>query len=278
MLERIGIAGLFIFIGVILTLLFRQPFIILKSRFQERAPVLKKYWKFVIPFSFLTTAAYVSTYKFAYSEVNIGIVGQASTLVLAIFAGYIAFSEFGEGKFDRVLEDARNALSRSEYNHATAKLQEAHSIKPKEIDPLGDLLELYLLVGRFEDFDVKINYYKRIAIEESHELVHLYLLALRNLFKEHAKEAKQSIKDAVHYVQAHPSIKGKFIWRIEECIKSDAFSKLEPRTQKMIVNLHAYLTSKLEAEEVKTFEAGKYDAKTSLVKTILPDLDAISGS
>ncbi len=241
----------------------------LTSKFVSRAPIIRKYWKFVIPFVTLTTLAYVLTYIYAYSDVNIGIVGQVSTLVLAIFAGYIAFAEFGESRFDNLIRDGSEASRAREIRRAEAKYKEANSIKPDDAKVLGNLLELNIVLGNYDEFDAKVAHFKRISLEESDELAQFYLLALRHLMKEYLGEARPSIEASIKFVNDHPGCREKFHWSNDEVIQSDAFLKLTSQTKKLVVNHFAYLKGQLSPTEEETFISGDYDKDTAISNQIV---------
>jgi hypothetical protein len=245
------------------------------SKLLSRAPIIRKYWKFVTPFIVLTAIAYVLTYIYAYSDANINLVGQVSTLILAIFAGYIAFAELGESRFDNLVNDGSEAARAREIRRAEAKYKEANSIKPDDVRVLGNLLELNIVLGNFDEFDTKITHFKRISLEESDELAHFYLLALRHLIKEYLGEARTSIEDSIKFVNDHPGCRDKFHWTNDEVIQSDAFLKLTSQTKKLIVNHFAYLKGQLSPEEEGIFVSGDYDSNTAISNQIvaLPEIE-----
>ena len=110
----------FILLGALITIGLKIPLKILIKRFRERAPIIKKYWLFVAPYVLLEILAYLVVGLYfnngVNDEVNYTLIGQISATIFAIFVGYIAFSEFGESKFDKLVESASYALQRREYN------------------------------------------------------------------------------------------------------------------------------------------------------------------
>jgi hypothetical protein len=104
-----------IILGGVLVAILRHPIAKLSTRFKERAPIIKKYWQFIIPYIILNMAAYTVVALYFYNDINFNILGQVSAMTLAIFVGYIAFSEFGESKFEKLVESASASLDRREF-------------------------------------------------------------------------------------------------------------------------------------------------------------------
>lgn len=267
--ENIVYAAIFIIIGAIGSYIVQKLFLYVKSRLHERAPIIKRYWHFVIPFSMLTTLAYVLVYFFSNNEISFGLVGQISTLVLAIFAGYIAFSEFGESKYHRLLEEGMSASSNRAPKTALTKYKEAHSLKPNEPLVLGNLLEILLMLKMYDEFDIKIERYKKIIIEKSDELIYMYLLGLRYLVREHNGEAKEPIADAVKFIIENPDTRDLFNWSNDPLINSEIFQKLGVSSQKIIINYFAFLQNSLNSAEEKLFIQGSYEMDTDQTRLIL---------
>ncbi len=230
------------------------------EKFRERAPLVKKYWKFVIPLLIITTIAYIVVYIFLRDEIHIAIVGQISGLVLAVFAGYIAFTELGETRFDNLEEAGMREFSQKRPVLALDRLKEAHSIRPGEMRLLGNLMEVYLVLGYFDEFDAKATRYRRQAKDEGHKLTLHYLLCLKELIREHLKEAKIQIKATVKYAVDNPnSREGMNGWRND----SDLYSNLSPESKKHIDNLLNYVTKKMSAEHEKQFIEGDFTLSKS---------------
>lgn len=73
---------------------------------------------------------------------------------------------------------------------AQLKLEEAHRIKSKDVTLLSNLMELYLILGLYEKFENKVAHYRRITVEESEELILLYLIVLKEVMQDHPKDVK----------------------------------------------------------------------------------------
>ena len=228
--------------------------------FRNRAPIIKKYWLYIVPFVVLTTVAYVVMWRYFYDPIHFEVLNQATSLALAIFVGYIAFSEYGEGKFDKLVESAQESLARHEFNTAKLRLKEAHAIKPKDNAVTADLLELYLILRLEDDFDVLIEAYGNNFIEESDQLIHQYLLTLKPLLNEHMREGKAQIIKLIQLVNDNPNIRERFHWNNETLLASDTFRLLSSEnSRKILTNLYAYLNRQLNNDQEKSFVEGKYD-------------------
>ena len=256
------IAITFLVIGALLFAILKPHINRLIAWFKERAPLVKRYWKFVIPLLVITSLAYTLIYIYAPTEINIGLVGQISGLILAVFAGYIAFSELGESRFDKLEESGMDNFRKGEFKLAQTRLEEAHTIKPKDIGLLANLMELYLILGLFDKFETKTRHYRRHIIEEKEELILLYLKCLKELVQDHPKDAKLKIKDVVKYVNSHPRSRDTLGWNNKELKLSDPYKLLSKETKEIADNLVAYVTDKLDTENEAKFVEGNYTLKT----------------
>jgi hypothetical protein len=231
------------------------------NAFKERAPLIKRYWKLVIPLVGLTAISYVAIYMFAYSEANIALVGQISGLILAIIAGYIAFTELGESRFDKLEDSGMEEFREMRLKSARLKLEEAHAIKPKDLTVLSNLLELYIIEGVYEKFDGKVSHYRRSIIEETDELTILYLLALKELVQDHPKDAKEKIKDIIQYVTLHSRARDTFGWNNKELKQSETYKSLSTDTKTLADNVLAYINKKLDEDKELRFADGDFILK-----------------
>jgi hypothetical protein len=254
-------------IGIIAVFALKKPALKLREWFKERAPLIKKYWLFVVPFMLLNAIGYAVIGAWFYNEINFTIFGQVSATIFAVFVGYIAFSEFGESKFEKLIEAAVMSLNRQEFTSAKMKFEEAHAIKPKDTDIIADLLELYLILGMYDKFDNKVDSYIKFSVESRNQLTYQFLLALRSLSVEHIREARERIKATVDTVNKTPNIREGFIWSLDEYIASDAYRVLTTNTQKIISNYFAYLKRHLSPEQERNFVSGNYDNVETAAQT-----------
>jgi len=256
---NVYLAILLITLGGMLVVILRHPAAKLSARFKERAPIIKKYWQFIIPYVILNIVAYAIIALYFYNDINFNILGQVSAMTLAIFVGYIAFSEFGESKFEKLVESASASLDRREFNSAKIKYEEANAIKPKDSDVIGNLLELYLILGMYEQFDTRAQNYMKYSLEPTNALTHRYLFALRSLVVEHMRDARNEVEKTIQLVNENPRIRERFHWSNDEFISSDAYRVLDESTQKIITNYFAYLKRQLTTEQEQRFIEGHYD-------------------
>lgn len=231
----------------------------LLEKFKERAPLVKKYWTFVVPLAMLTAVAYTIVAIYFYGEIGFSLVGQVSGFLLAIFVGYIAFAEFGESKFDKLKESGMAALNRNEISSAKALFEEAHAIKPKEVNLLGNLLEVYVILGFYDKFDAKVKLYEKNVIEDNDKLAVPYLYSLRYLMEQRIGDAEHHISTAIAFVNDKPSVRQRFTWSNEELISSDSFEKLQPSVKKIVKNLFNFLKQRLVSEDEVKFKSGNYE-------------------
>lgn len=245
--------------GVLIVLLASNPVRKVSRKFKQRAPLMKKYWIFVIPFVFLNAVAYMVVWRYFYDDTNFMVLGQISALLFAVFVGYIAFNEFGESKFDKLEESSSQALNRGEFLLAIDRYEEAYAIKPTENAVLGNLLELYLIMGKYDKFDDNLPTYQKNTVEKSEILVSKYLLTLKALIREHMQEARELIAESINFVTENPKARETFHWRNDELKSSDSFGVMSESAQTMALNYFAYLKRQLSTDEEAMFVSGEYE-------------------
>lgn len=250
-----------IVVGAFLYAVLRKPFTSLSNAFKERAPLVKKYWKLVTPLLVLTAIAYVLVYIFLFSETNVALVGQISGLTLAVIVGYVAFAEFGESRFDKLNDSGMEEFRKLRFNSALIRLEEAHSIKPKDLGLLSNLLELYIILGLYDKFDGKIAHYRRNEVEDREEVLLLYLITLKEIVQDHPKDAKVKIGDITSYLATHPQARNTLGWANAELKGSEAYKLLSSETKTIADNVLAFVTNKLSSGDEQKFLDGNYTLK-----------------
>lgn len=261
------VVGLLV-LGATLFGFLKKPMGKLFSLFKERAPLVKKYWQLVIPLVIVTAIAYVLVYFYANNEIAFDLVGQTSGLALGIIAGYIAFSELGENRFEKLQDTGMDEFRALRFKSAQLKLEEAHRIKPKDVSVLANLMELYVIIGLYEKFDNKVVHYRRVAIEEAEELTLLYLIAFKEAVRDRPKDAKAKIKDITTYVSNHPHARDTLGWGDGEFVESEVYKLLSSESRQLAKNCLNYVTNKLSSDDEIRFAEGNYllKPKPSLTK------------
>ena len=137
--------------------------------------------------------------------------------------------------------------------------RDENTIKPKDNSVLGNLLEVYLILGLFDKFDSKIEMYKKMSVESSEELTYLYLLTLEYLAKEHLGEARKYARNTIQFVNDNPGVRDRFYWSNDDLLRSDLYGLLSKNTQDFINNFFNYLKRQLVDEQEKRFVEGHYE-------------------
>ena len=246
-------------LGGLTVLVLRRPSQWAMARFKDRAPIIKKYWAFIIPYVILNIVAYVLVTIYSYNDISFNILGQISAMILAIFIGNIAFAEFGESKFDKLTESALSAGRRYEFTTAKNKYEEANSLKPKDPNLLGNLLEVYLMLGLFDEFDTKIRMHEKYAIEIGDKLANTYLSTLRSLAAEHMRDARNKIQKTIEFTNENPTSRERFNWVTDEFTARDTYRTMGETTRRMTSNYFAYLKRQLTPDQEKRFVEGSYE-------------------
>jgi len=250
---------------IISTLIFAFFFLrirkIIIKWFKNVNYVIRDYWKFIIFYIPICLSGYITIILFVSVDLKslyIDIWGQVVSIAFAIFAGYYAFLQVAENRYDKFLSSASDALQHKKFMRAISLYEDCIKIRT-EISPLHNLLELYVIQKRFVDFDEKSIIYEKNAEEDQDKLTLLFLkFSKKIMLQNNFDEIKSSIKDIVDYIKLHPKVLNKFNWSFDEMKTSDNFKDLEQNTKKYYINVEKYLQGNFEPEYKTKFENGDY--------------------
>jgi len=248
-----------ILIGVILTLIIKGVLFKFWCNFCDKASLIKKYWLFVIPFAIFSIIAYFFTLKYSnqmYIQTNLTILGQALTLIFAIFVGYFAFLQVVENRFEKLREKGYLYFKRPAYIRAIQLYEEAHSISPKNVSVLSNLIELYLITQSQDKLEKKLKLLGEIVIEDAEKLNFYYLKTARFLFKEELRIAKTELAVLIDFAKRTPL--SYVPWQFDDLQKTEIYKHLTGDAKKILVNLISYISKKLTLEQKNAFEDGNY--------------------
>lgn len=250
--------------GVIVTLLIQGKINKIYGSFYNKAPLIKKYWVFVAPFTLLSLIIYILVLFLSPREsldTNLTLLNQASTLLFAIFVGYFAFQQVVEYKLDKFKEQANMYFKQPSYLRAIQYYEEAYFINPKDFSLVAELLEVYLCVGEYRKFDEKISWLQRLVIEAYEKSTVAYLKICQHLFKQDLGSAKTELKNYIDLVQKDPEVLVQFRWDFSDIRKCELCKKLDGDVKTIFDNLIMYLNKNLDEEKKKRFENGDYMLK-----------------
>lgn len=247
--------------GIVLTLLVQGRIKHLFKSFYNKAPLIKKYWVFVVPFSLGSLIAYALVVFLSSPEnldTNLILLNQATTLLFAIFVGYFAFQQVVEYRLDKLKEQANLYFKQPSYLRAIQYYEEAYSINPKDFSLLAELLEVYLCIGGFKNFDEKISRLEKLIVEDYEKSTVAYLKICEHLFKQDLGSAKTELKSYIDLVQKDPEVLEQFRWDFSDIRKCDLCKELDGDVKTIFENLVNYLHKNLDEEKKKRFETGDY--------------------
>jgi tetratricopeptide (TPR) repeat protein len=245
----------------LVTLFTRRPLMEVWKAFVNKAPIIKKYWFFVLPFSFLTCFAYIWVINSFDGDTltnYLSVLGQVSTLVFAIFVGYFAFVQVTESRLDKLSEKGLSAMREQAYRRSKRYYEQAYIIDPKDFSILCNLLELYLLMGDYISFDEKINHLSDLILEPHEKVTLLYLKTIKSLLKQDIGSAKVDLGDCIDWTKENPSALVIFSWDFRDIQKADVYKKLSGDCRTILDNYIKYLSKTLSEEDKKFFEDKNY--------------------
>lgn len=247
--------------GIALTLLFQGRVEKLIRGFFNKAPLIKKYWIFVVPFILVSIIVYTLVIYLSPKENlsnNLTILNQATTLMFAIFVGYFAFQQVIEYRLDKLKEQAILYFKQPSYLRAIQYYEEAYAIDPKDFSLLAELLEVYLCIGEFKKFDEKIGRLEKLIVEDYEKSTVAYLKVCEHLFKQDLGSAKTELKSYIDLVQKDPEVLEQFRWDFSDIRKCDLCKELDGDVKTIFENLVNYMHKNLDEEKKKRFETEDY--------------------
>jgi tetratricopeptide (TPR) repeat protein len=231
------------------------------GNFSNKAPLIKRYWMFVIPFSIISALLFYIIFK--YSDANnvsiyTSLLGQILTLVFAIYAGYLAFLQLIENRFDKLVERGDNYLFEEHYNRALESYQEAHKINPRDFNVLANMTEIYLISQDRNRFDEGLEGLARIIKENSEKLCLFYLKVARFILIEDMGSAKRELGSCINFVKNCPDALSHFLWNFKDIKNCAKYKLLQGEAKETMDNLISYLQKSLNDDQKNKFENGNY--------------------
>lgn len=261
--------ALFFFFGVFLTVSLSE---ILKNKykdFKSKAPIIRKYWTFVIPFSFTLCITYILIFKYA-SQSNISnylsVFGQIAALIFAVFIGYFSFLQLVESRVTNLRLEGYDYFKRKSYRRAIEIYEQVVSIKPKDFYSFAELVELYLANKDFLNFDKKIILLEKNVLDPRDSLIIFYFKIARNLLVERLGDAREQIDSLIVFKRENPNL--FFAWDFEDIKNAQTYIELSDGDAKRIFdNVIKYFIGMPDDEKTR-FEKGDFSLSQPTVNTI----------
>ena len=250
----------YVFIGAILTLIILKIKMI-KIYFLAKAPLIKKYWIFVIPFILLSSILYVLVFYFSTTNNlnnNLTVLNQAITLIFAIFVGYFAFQQVVENRFDKLKEQGHLYFKQQSYLRAIEYYEEAYLINSRDFSLLAELLELYLSIQNFNKFNEKIHFLEKLRIEDYEWSTLYYLKIAQCILKKDFGSAEKTLKEYLKKSKKDPLILMHFNWDFSDIRKCEPCKLLKGELKTIFDNLIVYLNKGFDDVKRLKFENGDY--------------------
>lgn len=247
-------------LGGLFALLLRSPFKKTWKWFLNRAPLIKRYWLFVVPFFIGVIIVYYLLYKYSLSEQlgnNLSIAGQLIALIFAIFVGYLAFLQVNISRVDALKSSAREELKDGAYPRAVKLYEELFSINSKDFYALSELLEVYLIQKDHVSFSEKIDFLRKNSLSDKEKKVVLYLEFSFQLFQSGPEAATTKAEEMV---TKFSKTQKNIFWDFDDIKKSDMYKNLQTPTRIMFENFTRYMDGTLQLDLLEKFERGEYCA------------------
>lgn len=255
--------GLFLFIisVVALTLLLQKSIRRSLKLIKNRAFFIKHYWQFSISFVCLSIAAYIFIFTFfAEKDLNIAVsvVNTALTIIFAVFVGYYAFMQVAEIRVNRNREEADRYLNEKNYFRAALKYEELFIMNPNDYHSLSNLLEIKLIDGKDEYFQLHIDELQKSVIEPSENITCFFLKIAKELFLQRIGDAKIQIHFLIKFVNENPNALSNHRWSYNDVSSSKRFQDLTGEALEIFQNVIKFLENKLKGDEKEAFEKEDY--------------------
>jgi len=247
-------------LGIILAVVLIKPFQKAYKSFFSKAPIIRRYWSFVVPFTMFIVIIYWLVLKYSAIENTqnyLSIAGQLSALIFAIFIGYFAFLQLVENRIGGLKMEGFNYFKRKSYARAIKTYEEILAIDTKNFYSLSEIMELYLIQKDFRKFDEKNYLLDKNVLDRNDFLIIFYLRISRHLLKQHLEEAKEELKKLVDFRKANRD--ATMIWDFSDIKNSPAYIGMPGGEAKNIFdNMVRYLYGGFSPEEKEKFENYNY--------------------
>ncbi len=188
---------------------------------------------------------------------------QIGILVFAIFSIWLVFKQLIENRFERLEQDGRSHIKTRNYISAINRLKEASYIKPDSNTTL-ELLEAYLLIKDFHNFDETINsiqmmgIFQKTLLDPENQIIFYYLRTIRYLIAENIGEAKNHIEEIITVLKANFKNGLRALWDFNDLRNSDSYHQLVGDSKQILDNLLGYLENSLNQNQKEQFESGNF--------------------
>ena len=191
-------------------------------------------------------------------DLHISVLGHFVALIFAIFIGYFAFIQVAENRLEKYKDQGFQYIKSRSYLRAKKMYEKAHIIDVSDFLVLANLLETYLFLEEYSNFNEKINALNDEVIDSSDKIVVYYLKIAKYLLQEDLGDAKSQLSDFISYVKDKPESIIRFSWDFSDIVRSDPCEKLNWESRTMLDNFRMYLTKSLDGNKKEAFENWDY--------------------
>lgn len=212
------------------------------SLYKSRTKQIKKYWVGVLILILLTVTAHIASIQFF--EINpqwIDLINHYSTLLFAVYAGYIAFRTYETGRIDKIVELALANFKVKRYVRASKFYEEALQIDPDDFSTRASYIELLIVTNNSEKYHEQIQLLNKIQLENREKIVGKYLEAVKMLIDENTKDAKVVIASIVEDCAVQFDAWKLLGWDFMEIEQSEAYEKLKGDPKNILSGLIEFL-------------------------------------
>ena len=219
----------------------------------KNSDIIKKY---LLVCTIILVVILVFYFLFKVSGENLIILNHLTTIIFAMFAGYIGLSQLEEGRIIRLKDTAILDFRSGNLFRAIDNYEKIISIDKKNFASMSELLELYAITKNREKFDEKISILKKIYIGNKEKLIVAYLEVAKYAFLEEVGIMKDKIKEGIEIKE---SMDNKMDWSIREATENEYYKRLGDSTKKMFINYYQYISEYLNQEQKEKFKNGNYE-------------------
>lgn len=222
----------------------------LLNKFSTKSPIIKKYWIFIIPFFVFSLILYICILHFSSEKSvdrNISLANQLTTMIFAIYAGYLAFLQLVENRIDKLLETATIHFRNQRYEKAIKLYEEIISMNSENETAICELLEIYCITKKFKEFENKFLRYKNSKLDKRGKMLEFYFQYLKNIFDGNNGKGKEVIKQTIKFCKKNglPQI----LWGFGEVQESSPYKDLKGDAKIEFDDFLNYISGKIENKE-----------------------------
>ncbi len=219
-----------------------------------------EYWAFMLLFFLSFSCLYFFSFRLddPFRTEFLNIIEYLGAILIAMVAGYFAYSQFLEIRFEKIKEQANLSFKRDMYARAINLYTEAISIRSDEFPVFAEYTEVLIAISDFDKFDLIAKDLKKYAVDKREHLICCYLMFSRFMLQENLGFAKKHILETIESYEKNKNIFVLGNWDFSDIKRTENYKSLQGEAKKIFDNYIKFVTGQLKNDSLSKFLNGDY--------------------